>query len=122
MGARVAAAPAPEIGWLPVPSLDPDLPEGPWLHYHYEAFTVPAGAMELARSPAGACAFRAGRHLGLQFHPEATAAMGEIWGHADASQSVSAVRALAREGARCEGPARTQAFALFDAWYARTAG
>lgn len=119
MGGRVAPAAMPEIGWLTVPSVDPELPAGPWLHYHYEAFTVPPGATELARSPAGACAFRAGRHLGLQFHPEATAAMGEIWGHADASQSRAAVQALAREGARHEGRARTQAFALFDAWYAR---
>lgn len=119
MGGRVAPAPAPEIGWLSVPSTDPDLPEGPWLHYHYEAFTVPPGATELARSPAGASAFRAGRHLGLQFHPEATAAMGASWGRADPNQPAAAVRALAREGARCEGPARPQAFALFDAWYAR---
>jgi GMP synthase-like glutamine amidotransferase len=107
----------PETGWLTVPNTDPDLPEGPWLHYHYEAFTPPPGAVELARSPAGAAAFRAGRHLGLQFHPEATATMGEIWGHTDPNQSPADVQVLAREGARYELAAREQAFTLFDAWY-----
>ena len=51
MGGQVGPAAAPETGWLTVPSADPELPEGPWLHYHYESFTVPAGAIELARSP-----------------------------------------------------------------------
>jgi GMP synthase-like glutamine amidotransferase len=117
MSGEVAPAVMPETGWLTVPSTDPDLPEGPWLHYHYEAFTVPPGAIELARSPAGPAAFRAGRNLGLQFHPEATATMGEIWAHADPNQSAADVQALAREGARYEASARAQAFALFDAWY-----
>jgi GMP synthase-like glutamine amidotransferase len=122
MGGQVGPAAAPETGWLTVPSTDSALPEGPWLHYHYEAFTVPPGATQLARSPAGPLAFRAGRNLGLQFHPEATAAMGEIWAHTDPHQSRADVQALAAEGARYEGAAREQAFALFDAWYAGVNG
>jgi GMP synthase-like glutamine amidotransferase len=117
MGGWVGPAARSQTGWLAVSSTDPDVPEGPWLHYHYETFTVPPGAVELARSPAGPAAFRAGRNLGLQFHPEATATMGEIWGHSDPNRSRAGVQALASEGARLEGAARTQAFALFDAWY-----
>jgi GMP synthase-like glutamine amidotransferase len=117
MGGQVGPAAAPETGWLTVPSTDAALPEGPWLHYHSEAFTVPPRAIELARSPAGPLAFRAGRNLGLQFHPEATAAMGQIWAHTDPHQSRADVQILASEGARYEGAAREQAFALFDAWY-----
>jgi GMP synthase-like glutamine amidotransferase len=118
LGGEVTPAPVPEIGWLTVPSPDAGIPEGPWLHYHYEAFSVPPGATELARSPSGAAAFRAGRNLGLQFHPEATATMGEIWAHSDPQMSVPAIQTLAREGARFGPAARAQAFALFDAWYA----
>jgi GMP synthase-like glutamine amidotransferase len=117
MGGQVGPAVPPETGWLTVTSADPELPAGPWLHYHYEAFTVPPGASELARSPAGPVAFRAGRNLGLQFHPEATATMGEIWGHSDPHQSPTDVQVLARDGARHEACAREQAFTLFDAWY-----
>jgi GMP synthase-like glutamine amidotransferase len=118
LGGQVTPAAMPEIGWLTVPSPDKAISEGPWLHYHYEAFNVPPGATELARSPAGPAAFRAGRNLGLQFHPEATETMGEIWAHSDPNRSLAEVQTLAREGARYGPPARAQAFALFDAWYA----
>ena len=44
--------------------------------------------------------------------------MGEIWAHSDPNRSLAEVQTLAREGARYGPPARAQAFALFDAWYA----
>ena len=48
--------------------------------------------------------------------------MGEIWAHTDPHQSQADVQVLAAEGARYEGAAREQAFALFDAWYAGVKG
>ena len=48
------------------------VPAGPWLQWHFHRFTLPPGAAELARSPARLQAFRHGRHLGVQFHPEST--------------------------------------------------
>lgn len=116
-GGEVGPAAVPEVGWLYVQTQDPAIPAGPWLHYHYEMFTVPPGAVEVARSPAGPAAFRLGPHLGLQFHPEATATQGEIWAHTDPNRSAADVRGLAADGARADPQAREHAFALFDAWF-----
>jgi GMP synthase-like glutamine amidotransferase len=80
LGGGVAPAPRAEVGWLGVESLAPDVvPHGPWLQWHRDAFTVPPGAELLARSPVGAQAFRSGRHLGVQFHPEVTPQIMEDW-------------------------------------------
>jgi GMP synthase-like glutamine amidotransferase len=79
LGARVSASPAPEIGWQPLEVLDNPLaldwlgPSGQHhvMHWHYEAFDLPAGAHALARS--AACphqAFAIGPHLAMQFHIE----------------------------------------------------
>src|SRR2546426_422783 len=54
-------------------------PSGPWLEWHYDRFAVPPGAVQLAHSEVGPQAFRLGRSLGVQFHPEATARMIEGW-------------------------------------------
>jgi GMP synthase-like glutamine amidotransferase len=79
LGARVAASPAPEIGWQPLEVMD--TPEarawfgaGPHhhvMHWHYESFELPPGARWLAKSDA--CphqAFSLGPHLAMQFHVE----------------------------------------------------
>jgi GMP synthase-like glutamine amidotransferase len=69
-----------EIGWLPVRSRDPDLvPEGPWFQWHFDSFTLPEGTELIAESDVGPQAFVAGRHLGLQFHPEVTVDVMDEW-------------------------------------------
>jgi len=78
-GGLVAAADRPEIGWHRVQSHVPDIEPGPWLQWHFDIFTVPEGAEELAVSPSGPQAFRLRRNLGLQFHPEADRAVIEAW-------------------------------------------
>jgi GMP synthase-like glutamine amidotransferase len=70
-GGSVAPAPAPELGWLTIDSDDVDLvPAGPWMQWHTDRFTVPEGAVEVARNEVGPQAFRLRRNLALQFHPE----------------------------------------------------
>ena len=91
LGGTVAPTPQPEIGWCEVSPLavddeGPRIERGPWLQWHFDAFTVPDGAVELARSPAGPQAFRLRRHLGLQFHPEADRAVLEAWMQDDLDQ------------------------------------
>ena len=69
-----------EIGWLPVRTSDPDLvAEGPWFQWHFDSFTLPAGAELIAESDAGPQAYVIGRSLGLQFHPEVTMDIMEAW-------------------------------------------
>jgi GMP synthase-like glutamine amidotransferase len=84
LGGTVGRTAHPEIGWMtvepvPAPGSGPLIEPGPWLQWHFDAFTVPPGATELARSAAGPQAFRLRRNLGLQFHPEADRAVLEAW-------------------------------------------
>ena len=88
-GAWVGRARQPEIGWhevelTPAAAADPLFARLPRrfeaLQWHYYAFEVPAGAVELARSPVCSQAFRLGELAwGVQFHPEVTLAMVEQW-------------------------------------------
>ena len=121
LGGEVSRLPEPEIGWLEVETDDPAIvPAGPWLQYHEERFSVPPGGVELARRPTGPQAFRHGRHLGLQFHPEATAEIVAMWIDSDPrleSWGIDRV-AFRADGAELEARAAEQARRLFDAWLA----
>src|SRR5205085_10427800 len=62
LGGQVSRSSTSEIGWMPVRTRDPQLvPEGPWFQWHFDTFTVPAGATLVADSDAGPQAFVAGR-------------------------------------------------------------
>jgi GMP synthase-like glutamine amidotransferase len=121
-GAQIAPADPPEVGWFEIETDSPDeIPSGPWAYFHYDQFAPPPGAVEIARSPAGTAAFRLGRHLGLQFHPEATPAILDGWCASEEERLValgispSAVAVAGREGGRA---AEDAAGALFDRWWA----
>src|SRR3954470_1418183 len=122
LGGVVAAAPRAEVGWLDVESLAPDLvPHGPWLQWHRDCFTVPPGAELLARSPVCAQAFRAGPHLGVQFHPEVTPAIALGWGEhypASVAEGGTTLEAVRAGGEAHAAGARVRAYALFDAFLA----
>ena len=79
---------------------------------------VPSGASELARSPAGVAAFRHGRHLALQFHPEADAALLAGWARSDPKLPATGItlEQLDAQSAAHADAALPQAFALFDRW------
>ena len=49
------------------------------MEFHYDAFTLPPGAVPLARSDVGLQAFTAGPNLGVQFHPEITPDVFASW-------------------------------------------
>jgi GMP synthase-like glutamine amidotransferase len=124
LGGTVEPAPAPELGWTEIETDEPELvPCGPWLEWHYERFSTPPGATEIARTAAATQAFRYGRHLGVQFHPETTVEIVARWaetdaerlralGHADGSALIAATPEE-REAARAA------AFALFDGFLER---
>lgn len=87
-GARVFRASEPEVGWIPVEvteagsqdpvasALPPRFDAFQWHHYTHH---LPAGAVELARSPVCLQAYRLGRAWGVQFHPEVRAGQVESW-------------------------------------------
>jgi GMP synthase-like glutamine amidotransferase len=70
LGGTVTRAARPEIGWHHIESDTPWISSGPWFQWHGDTFTLPDGAVELARSPLAPQAFRCRRSLGVQFHPE----------------------------------------------------
>lgn len=88
LGASVHASPAPEIGWQAMQVAATPLardwfgadPEPIVFHWHFEALSLPPGAVPLASSPA--CphqAFAIGPHLAMQFHVELDAAKLRLW-------------------------------------------
>ncbi len=79
-GGRVEAMPRQEIGWTLVDSVDHELiPVGPWLEFHGDRCLPAVTATVLARNDAGVQAFRIGRHLAVQFHPEVDGPMLKLW-------------------------------------------
>ncbi len=88
LGGTVTRMAETEIGWCDVEVTATDVPAGgPWLEWHDDAFTVPEGFRELARSDAGPQLIRSRRVVGTQFHPEATETMVARWlGHGGAEQ------------------------------------
>jgi len=80
LGGTVSRAPVPEIGWVSVASDEPALIDsGPWLAWHFDRFTLPAGVPAVARTALAVQAFTHGPALGLQFHPEVTDAVLDRW-------------------------------------------
>ena len=87
LGGRVEAMGRHEIGWVLVDSLDHDvIPAGPWLEFHNDRCLLPATATVLARNDTAVQAFRMGRHLAVQFHPEVDGPQLKRWldAHTDA--------------------------------------
>ncbi len=87
-GARVLPASEPEVGWLEVEltaagtadRVSSALPER-FVAFQWHSYTheLPEGAFELARSRVCTQAFRLGRSVGVQFHPEITADHVTLW-------------------------------------------
>ena len=126
LGAEAMRAERVEIGWVPIRTLEPSLVgEGPWLQWHYDTFSLPAGATLLADSPAGPQAYTAGRSLGVQFHPEVTAEIVANWisqdGAALRRQGLDPARLLAETRER-DAENRARAVRLMDVFVDQVAG
>jgi GMP synthase-like glutamine amidotransferase len=81
LGGEVHRAPSAEIGWYDVTptSGGSGVLTGPWFQWHYDRWTPPPGAAVLAASARANQAFRIGRTLAVQFHPEVTVEMVTRW-------------------------------------------
>ncbi|MGF7237672.1 MAG: type 1 glutamine amidotransferase [Frankia sp.] len=83
LGGTVRPAARGEFGWTRVTSDDETLlPSATWMEFHFDTFSVPPGAVEIARTPLASQAFVQGPHLGVQFHPELTPEAFETWASA----------------------------------------
>jgi GMP synthase-like glutamine amidotransferase len=125
LGGRALRADRSEIGWIEIETHDPAfVPAGPWLQWHHDTFTPPAGASVLADSPAGPQAYTIGRSMGVQFHPEVTPEIVASWveeGRDELDRErVDADRMLA-DASALDGDNRERAVALFDAFLDRVA-
>lgn len=121
LGGRVEEAPVPELGWREIETDDPGaVPAGPWLEWHYERFTTPPGAVEVARTADAVQAFRFGPHLGVQFHPESTVEIVSRWAGVDTERlgalGIEDGAALLDVPPERQEAAREAAFRLFDAF------
>ena len=110
----------PEVGWLKVRTLDEArVPEGPWLVWHFDSFTLPPGAERLAETGDSPQAYAIGRSLGIQFHAEITTNTLADWLATHSSElerhGVNTRRLLAQASERAD-QARARALRLFDAF------
>lgn len=79
-GGCVARSPHPEIGWSQVESDELSIiPAGPWFQWHYDRWTLPPQAREIARNEAASQGFVLRRNLAVQFHPELTSVALDGW-------------------------------------------
>jgi GMP synthase-like glutamine amidotransferase len=120
LGGSVAHAVHPEIGWYRFDAEDEAF-AGPFFEWHEDAFTVPPGAEELARSSAGPQAFKLDLSLGVQFHPEVDDRLVAAWlelGRGQIAAAALDVDEIRAAGAVALPGARERALALFDRWAA----
>jgi GMP synthase-like glutamine amidotransferase len=90
LGGAVRRSSRPEHGWGRVGSKFEELEDEPWFHFHHDEIFLPAGADELARNRSGTQAFRLGRSLGVQFHPEISEGLIAAWCRAGADAALLA--------------------------------
>lgn len=118
LGGTVSRAPQAEVTWRTIETNAPELiTAGPWPFWHEDRFDLPPGARLLAGSETEVVAFADGASVGLQFHPEADAAVVKGW----VDEGRDKLRVYGVDEAELEreidehGPAaRELAFDLFD--------
>jgi len=118
LGGNVSRAPRAEVTWRAIETNDSELiTAGPWPFWHEDRFDLPPGARLLAGSETEVVAFADGGSVGLQFHPEADAAVVQGWvdGGRDKLRAYGVDQAELEREIDQHGPAaRELAFDLFD--------
>jgi GMP synthase-like glutamine amidotransferase len=118
LGGTVSRAPLAEVTWRTIETQAPDLiTPGPWPFWHEDRFDLPSGARLLAGSDTEVIAFADGASVGVQFHPEADAAVVRGWvdGGRDKLRAYGVDEAELEREIERHGPAAPGlAFDLFD--------
>jgi GMP synthase-like glutamine amidotransferase len=127
LGGSVAKSPKAELGWYEIESDDKTLiSTGPWFEYHWDRWSVPKGATEIARTQIASQAFIMGRTLALQFHPEIDPDVLEEWlgmegGCAEVESVGVDVEQLRKETKEIQPASDKRAFELVDTFLRRVA-
>jgi hypothetical protein len=127
LGGSVARSPRAELGWIEIQSDDTTLiPTGPWFEYHWDRWTLPKAATEIARSEVASQAFVMGRTLGVQFHPEINLEVLEAWlamegGCAEVEAEGIDVKQLRGQTKSIQPASDKRAFELVDTFLRRVA-
>ena len=124
LGGSVAPRHPGEFGWVrPAGEGATPVTAMPWFCWHDDAFELPADAEILATTALCTQAYRAGRHVGFQFHPEVDEPTIASWMASRAAGDHPPVDFDAIRGAFPEllPGLESRAFALFD-WWAVEAG
>ena len=110
LGGGVRHSAKPRYGWVWISSSTPRwIADGPWLAWRDDVIALPRRARLLAYDPLGPQAFAAGRHLGVQFHPEITPEIVASWVTGGRNESLDAQGVLevaSREFATASAAAR----------------
>jgi GMP synthase-like glutamine amidotransferase len=104
-GGRVEAADRPNRGWTMVSTSVPHrIAGGPWLSWQHEVISLPPRAELLAHNRFGPQAFRMGRHLAIQFHPDATPEVLTRWAvkSQDALAATDVLATISRDAAAAD--------------------
>jgi len=134
LGGQVTKADVAEIGWVDVAALPnsaqngaaPDPADaavpGTWFAWHYDQFQPPPGSTVLAATSNCLHAFRHGRHLALQFHPEVSPEQIELWldkmlRQDPPAMSAEDARRMLDEAERRGTAARDAAFRLYASFF-----
>lgn len=80
LGGAVIPAERAEVGWTTVETTRPDVVDpGPWFQWHGDRWVLPEGVAAIAWTDVSEQAFVSGNSMGLQFHPELTPEMLDLW-------------------------------------------
>lgn len=126
MGGTVAKGPKFEVGWTSIWSDEPDLvSNGPWFQYHYDRWTLPEGAREIARNPVASQAFVINKALALQFHPEMVSTVLQPWFEWDGEEEIRAdgqdPAIMMAQTIAIEAEAKQRTYDLVDAYLSKVA-
>lgn len=125
-GASVPAG-EPQIGWYEIETSEDALGPGPWFEWHGDRIEVPPGAEVVAWDASCVQAFRIGRHLGTQFHPEVDSALLGRWlseemGQREAREFGLDPDLMLRRASVLDGDARRRSDRLVDWFLSDVAG
>jgi GMP synthase-like glutamine amidotransferase len=120
LGGTVERASEAEVGWITATTqADSGVPEGPWFTWHEDFFIPPPNAVELARTEHFSQVFALRSHIGVQFHPEVTDELVDVWSRMEKRRELRELHPELLERPSVKAGGQELADALFDTFLRR---